>query len=206
MNRYGIALVVLAIAALLSACSAATSTPAPTAAPVPTATLAPAAVLPQSAQVVATPLDPCQLVTQAEASALAGTTFGAGQERSNPEGLKICAYSTQSSNVFTVEAAQATSVAEAQNYKDQFLAELQSNLGQLSDQGINVTQLPNFADGAVLASASFSGQGISMNGSAIGVLKGTVFFGFSDVVIGGGAAPTSDALQSEATTVLGRLP
>jgi hypothetical protein len=203
-NRLIISMLIMAV--LLSACSAATSTPAATAPVVPTATLAPAAVLPQSAQVVATLLDPCQLVTQAEASALAGTTFGAGQERSNPEGLKICAYNTQSSNIFTVEVAQAASVAEAQKYKDQFLAELQSNLGQLSDQGLNITQLPNFADSAVLASASVSGQGISMSGSAIGVLKGTVFFGFSDVVIGGGAAPTSDMLQSEATTVLGRLP
>jgi len=37
------------------------------------------------------------------------------------------------------------------------------------------------------------------------VLKGAIFFGFSDVVKGG-PAPTSAAVQAEATTLLGRLP
>jgi hypothetical protein len=48
-------------------------------------------------------------------------------------------------------------------------------------------------------------RGETINGSAIGVLKGTIFFGFSDVVMGN-AAPSSEALQSEAMTVIGRLP
>ena len=119
--------------------------------------------------------------------------------------MKTCIYGSQSANIFTVDVAQAADVATAQKYKDQFLADLQANLQQLSNQGLNVTQLPNFADGAVLASASISAQGTTFNGSAIGVLKGTIFFGFSDIVVGG-AAPTSAALQSQATTVLGRLP
>jgi hypothetical protein len=52
---------------------------------------------------------------------------------------------------------------------------------------------------------STSVEGIPINGSAIGVLKGTIFFGLSDVVKGG-AAPSAAAVQAEATTVLGRLP
>jgi hypothetical protein len=204
MKRYGITISVLVIAALFSACSAATGTPALTSTPVPAPGLAPAAVQPQAAP-VAVALDPCQLVTSQEAASLAGTTFGAGLEGSTPGGLKTCTYGSQATNVFTVDVAQAADVATAQKDKDQFLADLQANLQQLSDQGLNVTQLPNFADGAVLASASISAQGTTFNGSAIGVLKGTIFFGFSDIVVGG-AAPTSEALQTEATTVLGRLP
>ncbi len=205
MNRNRITISVLAIAALLSACSAATATPAPTATSVSVPSLAPAEVQQPAAPLVAVALDPCLLVTSQEASALAGTTFAAGKEGSTPEGLKTCTYGSQSINIFTVDVAQAADVTTAQKYKEQFLADLQANLQQLSDQGLNVTQLPNFADGAVLASASISAQGTTFNGSAIGVLKGTIFFGFSDIVVGG-AAPSSAALQSEATTVLGRLP
>jgi hypothetical protein len=205
MNRKMITISVLAIATLLSACNAATSTPTPTAAALPTSTPIPASVQqPQAAASVA--LDPCQLVTSQEASTLAGTTFGTGTEGSTPEGLKTCAYSYQATNTFTVDVGQAADAASAKAYKDQFLADLQANLQQLTSQGLNITQLPNFADGAVLASVSLNVQGMALNGSAIGVLKGTIFFGFSDIVIGGGAAPTSAALQSEATTVLGRLP
>ena len=82
MNQKRTIIYMLVIAVLLSACSAAASTPAATIAPVamPTATPAPAATQPQAA-LAAVALDPCQLVTSQEASTLAGTTFGAGLGR-----------------------------------------------------------------------------------------------------------------------------
>ena len=58
------------------------------------------------------------------------------------------------------------------------------------------------ADAAIVATLNLSA--INVNG-APGFRKGTIFFGFSDLVQGG-AAPTSAAMQAQATTVLGRLP
>ena len=76
---------------------------------------------------------------------------------------------------------------------------LEANAQQLASGGLNVTELPNFADGATMGLLNTSLEGTALNGSAIGVLKGTIFFGFSDVVKGS-AAPSSAAVQSEATT------
>jgi hypothetical protein len=104
-----------------------------------------------------------------------------------------------------VEVAQAPDEATAKAYKAQFLADLQANLSKLASKGLTATELPNFADGATIAQATINAGGKTINGSAIGVLKGTIFFGFSDVIIGK-AAPSSEALQSEAETVLGQLP
>jgi hypothetical protein len=96
-------------------------------------------------------------------------------------------------------------VHTAQAAKADFLATLQASAAQLASGGLNVTQLPAFADGATMGQLNTSLSGIAITGSAIGVLKGTIFFGFSDVVKGA-AAPSATAVQTEATTVLGRLP
>jgi hypothetical protein len=233
LERTILGLCILFIAGMISACSAATSTANPgsnapaTIMPQPTATSVPvvlpsATSLPQpiaTANPTAKPpaaaapqqnlantlLDPCNLINAQEASTLAGTTFGQGQDQTTPEGLKTCTYSSQSMNEFTVDVIQAPDVATAQQAKAQFLSDLQANLQQYSDQGINVTQVPNFADGAVIAQVSINTTGISVNGSAMGFLKGTIFVGFSDIAVGS-SAPTNDALQAEANTVLGRLP
>jgi hypothetical protein len=101
--------------------------------------------------------------------------------------------------------AQAPDVATAQAQKADFLATLQANAQELASGGLNVTELPNFADGATMGVLSTSIEGIALNGSAIGVLKGTFFFGFSDVVKGG-PAPSAVAVQSEATSLLGQVP
>ncbi len=221
---------VAAFAFVLSACSAATSTPAPnsaalatlvpqsteapTQATLPTATTAvqptsvpttastPAAA---SSQLVTTSLDPCTLISNQEASTLTGASFGQGEEGSTPQGLKTCTYGANTMNIFTIDVVQASDVSAAQADKAQFLADLQANAQQLASQGLNVTQLPDFADGAVKASADVSAGGISVSANAFGFLKGTIFFGFSDVAVGG-TAPSDAAMQAEASTVLGRLP
>lgn len=221
--RMALGICALIISMGLAACSTSTGTPNPTsapadtAAPQPTATQAPtdtpeptqapapSATSQPQATGVNTQLDPCQLIDSQEASTLAGTKFGNGLESSTPGGLKICTYGSKAAIVFTVEVAQAPDIATAQAYKAQFLADLQANLKQLSAQGLNVTQLPDFADGATMANASLNAGGININGSAIGFLKGTVFFGFSDIALGK-PAPSSEAMQAEAQVVLGRLP
>lgn len=181
----------------------ATAIPAATSAPAATATPASSSV--SNATAVSTQLDPCQLIDSQEASKLVGTTFGQGKEVTTHDNLKICTYGGQSTNILTVEVVQAPDVATAQADKAQFLADLQSSMQELTSDGLKVTQLPNFADGAVTANANVSSGGISMSGNAFGFLKGTVFFGFSDVAIGG-TAPTDAAMQAEANSVLAMLP
>jgi len=220
----GVCLLLITVA--LAACSSSAATPAqPTSAPATIvtqpATLSPTSMPQLSAlptlepvatstsapqQAVAnTPLDPCQLISSQEASALAGASFGQGKEETTSSGLKICTYGYQTANVFNAEVIQAPDIATAKADQAQFLADLQANLKNLTDQGLNVTQDPSFADGAVMANTTFSSGGVSFTGNAMGFRKGLIFFGFSDLVLGG-TAPTDAAMQSEAKNVLERLP
>ena len=72
----------------------------------------PSAASSQSA--VATSLDPCQIVPAAEASAVAGTTFGAGQEEPSGTDGKRCVYGSETTNVFSVIVGQADTAADAE--------------------------------------------------------------------------------------------
>ncbi len=222
--RTTLSLFMLAVTVILSACSPATSTPnSPSSAPatiLPSQTAAPTAttavqptavpVSPTAAStpqqgLVTTSLDPCTLISSQDVSTLTGATFGQGVEGAIPGGLKTCTYVTQPTNTFVVEVGQASDVSTAQAYKNQFISDIQANAQQLASQGLNVTQVPNFADGAVSASANVSVGGISVSASAFGFLKGKTFVGFSDTALGG-TATSSAAMQSEATTILGKLP
>ena len=209
---------------LVAACSS-SATPAPSSSSEPASTSAPAtasslpttvespAASPSSAAAaesappselptaVPTALDPCQIVTSDEASQLGGTTFGAGKESTTSGHAKICTYGGQTLNVFTVVVGQAPDVATAKAGE----AAAEASIQKLAAKGVKFTQLPDFADGAayVVGSASISGQTINMG--AFYALKGTIFFGFSDLSLGH-AAPTSAAMQAQAQTILGRLP
>jgi hypothetical protein len=198
MKRTTLEISLLAAAMLLSACGAPASTPAPTSPAAPTSTQL-------QATATAADIDPCVLIPAQEASALAGVSFGPGVEGSVAGGEKTCTYGGNTSNVVVVNVIQAPDVDTAKAAKDAFLADLQANLQQLTSQGFTITQLPDFADGATYAEVHVSVQGITVNGSAIAVMKGTIFFGFSDTVRDN-PAPDSTAVQAEATTVLGRLP
>ena len=200
-DRFLFVVPILVLAIVLAACGASTPTlpPSPSVSPTSAATDTP--------QPTATPttLDPCQLITSQEASALAGTSYGPGSESTTPEGLKICTYGYQTAFPFTIDVIQAKSVDEAKAAKAQFLTDLQANLAQLASQGLTVTELPNFADGATVGHVSVSTPQGTINGNAFGFLKGTVFFGFS-VIAANATAPTDQAMQAQATTVLSRLP
>jgi len=146
-------------------------------------------------------VDPCQLVPAGEASRLAGTSFTGGAEDQAENDAKQCIYGAQTANVLTVFVLQAASRAQAEAGKQQFLAALR----QKADNQLHVTQIPNLADGGVLGRASASVNGIAFAGSAIVVLKGTIAFGISDIVLGGDE-PSDAALLQEARAVLSRLP
>jgi hypothetical protein len=186
----------LATAALLAACSLPPNPATP-----PAATDTPQATATQ------TVLDPCQLITAEEASTLTGASYpsGSGLEETLSSQSRSCTYGANTTNVFYIEVVQAASEAEADAGQAQFLADLQGAAQQFPGVQLNITQLPDFADGGVLAVASASVAGETLNAIAIGFRKGTVFFGFSDEVRDN-PAPTIDAATAEATAVLDRLP
>lgn len=171
---------------------------------------APAQLTPSSSASSNANLDPCQLVTQQEASQLAGASFAAGKEETISNGAKMCTYGAQTLNVFMVEVAVAPDAATAQAQWAQEEAQAQANLQQFVAQaGGNVTL--NAADitlsgadkaAAATSTATISGQTISI--SAIYVLKGAVFFMFSDLVLGK-TAPTTAQMQAQAAIVLTRV-
>ena len=200
-NRVRLGISMLILAALLAACGASTPAPTPTSAFTPTTAMTDTPAV----TATATSLDPCQLIDSQEASTYTGASFGQGVEETLSGGSRICTYGANTTNVFMVEVAQAKSLDEAKAYKTDFLNTLQSNLAQLTSEGAKITELPNFADGATMAQASFTLPTGSFSGSAIGFLKGTIFFGFSDEVAGG-QAPSAEAMQAEATAVMARLP
>jgi hypothetical protein len=149
---------------------------------------------------VPTTLDPCQLVTAQEASQLAGVTFGAGKEDTTEGNGKICTYG-QTGNDFNVIVGQAPDVATAQAEE----AAAEAAIKEQAPVGVTTTQISGLGDAAVFLSISESLGGQTINGSAIYVLKGTVFFGFSDLAIGK-PAPSQAALTAEAQLVLSRVP
>jgi hypothetical protein len=201
-NRIALGVCVLACV-LLSACSASTSTPPAT--PVPTVASTP--VPTSTSQQTATPtsLDPCQLVTSQVASSLAGASYGPGKEDTTAGGGKICWYGYQTLNVFMVLVGQEKDAATAQVDKAQFQAELEAKMPELANAGINVIEIPNFADGAATAQGSVNLNGQTFGGSDFGFVKGAIFIGLANVTAGKPAV-SSAALQAEATTLLGQLP
>jgi hypothetical protein len=170
----------------------------------------PAVLTPSAAAQPPANLDPCQLVTQSEASTLAGVSFGAGTEQTTSGGAKMCLYGGQTRNVFMVEVAVAPDAATAQADWAQEEAKAQAGLQDLvtsSGGSVNLSAgditLPG-ADKAATATASNTISGVLLSISAIYVLKGAVFFTFSDLVLGK-PAPALSAMAAQAQTVLTRI-
>lgn len=202
---------IVAAGGLLAVALTACSTPAkPTAAPTPastgaspsatpTPTDAPAAAPAPTGSAVTT-LDPCQLVTQQEASALAGVALGPGKHDDVPGGERRCIYNAGIGTEVTVAVVQAASVAEAQAEKDKVRAEAEQQLGG----PLNLARVSGVGDDAESLSASLDGAGGTLNMNGIYVLKGRTGF----AIIGGrlgAAAPSAAALTAQANTVIGRL-
>lgn len=206
MQRPTIALAAGLSLVLLAACSASTSTSGgPTASASPTAS-APASTPTISASElptgVPTTLDPCQLVTSQEASQfITGASYGAGVEGTTSGNGKTCVYGAETLNVFSVIVGQAPDVATAKAGE----AAAEAALQQQANHAIDFIELPSFADGAVYVSDTFMVSGQMLDIGALYALKGTVFFGFSDLRLDG-IAPKSAALLAQAQTMLGRLP
>jgi hypothetical protein len=217
-TRARLAICTVAGAALLAACTS-TASPAASAAPLtsavtssapsaePSATPAEASSAsgPETSQPTGVPtaVDPCTLVTSDEVSTLAGVSLGTGKPSTTQGNGKVCTYG-QEGAVFEVIVGQAPDVATAQAGEKAAEAAFQ----KAAANGLKVTELKGFdngaADAATLEGSQTIGGGM-FSASGIYVLKGTIYFAITDVSIGH-AATTTDALQAQAITSIGRLP
>jgi len=157
---------------------------------------------------VATDINPCDLITKDEASSLVGVTFGAGKESKNPGSVTICTYDGPGPNVFDVGIAIAPDVATAKAAEAAQEKDLESQTQDLAKLGLTVTKLPNFAPNtdAALLQGGMSQGGISVAARAIFVLRGTTFFEFGDVAVGGKKPPSEQAMKDKAMEVLNKVP
>jgi hypothetical protein len=188
----------LLVAALAGCSKSATPTTNPTTPAAVAAAASPTATASAAASGAPTTIDPCQLVTQAEASTLTGASYGPGKLEIDSPASRRCVYGGQTKNVFEVIVAQAATADEAQSEKNALLAQAQGELGGQ----LNLSPVTGVGDQAESINASIGGQ---INASGIYVLKGLVGFALVDEVVGG-PAPTVAALTTQAQTVVSRLP
>ena len=193
--------------AKLSATAVAPATTAPAPAPATSTSAAPTGLLPPPPATSPTNLDPCQLVTQGEASTLAGATFGPGREESTGGG-KECIYGYQTTNVMDILVAQAVDTKTAQAYYAAGLADAKTTIDSKLPPGttakLNTANTEGIGDKAatITGAASVAGQTISFTG--IYVLSGATFFTIGDLVRAK-PAPTVSAIQDQARTTLGGI-
>ncbi|TAM57078.1 MAG: hypothetical protein EPN50_09535 [Chloroflexota bacterium] len=182
------------------------ATPAPTLSPTPLSTTAatPAATETTQPTGVPTTLDPCQVVTAAEASSLTGATFAAGQASTTEGNGKLCSYALEGV-VFEVALGVAPDEATAKSGEAAFRAEIEKNAGIA---GSKLTELPGFENGvdAAIEQGQATISGLTIKVIAMYLLKGTTFLGISDISTLGAAVPTAAAMEAQAHTSLARLP
>jgi hypothetical protein len=156
---------------------------------------------------VPTALDPCQLLTQDEASQLAGVSFGPGKEDTNGKNTKLCTYGGNTKNVLTVVVAQAPDVATAKAQEAKAKQDIEDQAQSFGVGKVKTTELPGFATDtdAVLIDGTADVGGQTLGGRALYLLKGATFFGFSDLALNQ-EPPSDDAIKAQAMTSLGRIP
>ena len=196
--------VAASLAVVLAACSTAGSPAASqpvalssltaTITPVATATLAPATSPVASTGGIGGPqptpgdIDPCSLLTAAEASTLIGTTVGAGVSATlDPD--RVCTFKSGLTEVKLILAPPAPDGATAQAYWDAERAQVPA--------GVSVTDLTFFDRSAYVTGAQ---AGLSI--SALFVIDGTSFF---DLYCGFPAC-SQTASVAAAQLIVGRLP
>ena len=205
--------------ALLAGCGSSSSTPTstPTASSTTTSNSAITGGTAPPGGAVNVSLDPCQLVTASEASALAGTTFGTGTEQTNTDTAgggtsRVCIYGGTTANVFEVLVAQASSASVAQADWAAQEAKVQSSLSSASSKvpagtnfqfNINDTSVSG-ADKAAAGTISATISGTTLAGTAVYVLKGAAFAAITDITVGQ-APPSLSAMEGQAGTTLGRM-
>ena len=223
MRRSRLILVALPLTLAVAACSgAATSAAPPTTAPVVAAASEPAAsasTAPSAAPSSAAPstepsaaasadngptaaptaLDPAKLLTQSEATSLAGVTLGACTA-TEVDNRKTCTYSAPGVQV-EVTVIQAPSQAALDAGKAAVLADLQ----KAAANGLKTTQITGIGDDAALLSGGMTSNGITLTGIGVYAVKGLTFVAVTDIGIGH-AIPDAKTIEAAATTTMGRVP
>jgi hypothetical protein len=142
-----------------------------------------------------TTIDPCALLTDQEASRLAGTTLSAGKPETAASERLCVRNGAAGLPAVTVAVLDASAASEAQIAYQEAWTKVNASL-----KGFNPTPVAGLGDEAETLSFSMSG----FSGIGIAVRKGKVFF---DIFYeGAGGGPSVSALKSAASTALGRLP
>ena len=218
-------LVAVLSAAGLAGCSAASTTTEPPAAvippsvaiatpaasasaetsPAPSATEAAVASAPDFTP-VPTSIDPCTLLTQDEASKLAGFTLAAGTSTTLENNDRLCSYGAEGS-VIQVLVAVAPDAATAKAGEPDFKATLEQGVAEAGIASPKLTELPDFDPGvdAAMVEGTASAAGTKVAGIALYALKGAVIVAISQIGIGTPVA-SGDDLMAQAHTTLARLP
>lgn len=199
----------LAIAAVaLSACSSGGGNVKETAPP-PVSTTATASATPAPAPKATA--DPCQVLTAAEASALAGVTFGPGLEEDTGTADtpgKRCTYGAKTTNVFFVQIATAADASSAAALWDQERAAVSDELTKAAPPELNLhptaTDVPGLADKATIVSGTATLEGHTFAGTSIAMLDGANYLSFGDLTVDA-PAPTATAMEAQAKVSLARL-
>ena len=148
-----------------------------------------------------TTINPCDLVTQDEASQLTHVSYGPGELETDSNASRRCVYGSQTHNVFEVILAQAATVEEAKAVKDDLLAQARQ-----SDIPLPLKHVSGVGDDAQAVKENVSAGGVNICVSAIYVLSGTVGFALVDETNNAGGCPSTAALTDQAQTVISRLP
>jgi hypothetical protein len=187
----------VAAAAATTAASEASSTP-------PAPTSSDPSSTPPTASAVAVTSNPCDVLTQAEATALSGASMPAGVRQPWGSGGAVkCGYHSGSTEAFLI-LAKASSPATAQAAWDAEKADLQK---QAAPAGVKVTAtaVTGIGDQAELFVGSVSVNGIKNTVMAIFVLKGDTFLDLGDFALLGAKPATTADLTSQAATSAGRV-
>jgi hypothetical protein len=146
-----------------------------------------------------TALDPSQLVTQSEASSLAGVTVGACA-KTDVDNRKTCTYSATGVQV-VITVVQAPSQAALDAGKAAVLADLQ----KAAANGLKTTRITGIGDDAALLTGSRTVSGMTLKGVGVYAVKGLTFVAITVIGIGH-SVPTPAKVEAQATTTLSRVP
>jgi hypothetical protein len=136
-------------------------------------------------------IDPCSLLTNDQATAVNGVTYGDGVAHDMDNGGRECVWQSKSPAAsVVVQIGQFPSVSEAQIAFGQAQAEL---------AGAQVETLTGFADDAAIGRGAAAGLATG----GIYVREGSTLF---DVIYHQGTVPPDDQLKYFATLILGELP
>jgi len=192
----------------LSACSpsaptAVSSTPAVGGGNASTAA-APSTTAAPSASAVQVMTDPCQVMTQSEASTLAGVPMPAGVKQPYKTGGAMkCGYTSGSTQAFVI-LAQAATPDQAQATWNADKASLQQEV-QAAGIAFTSTSVPGIGDQAAVFVGSATINGVNNTMTAIFVLKGTTFVDIGDIALKNAKPATTAAVVAQAKTSVGRV-